>query len=103
MKTLNSKDIIDKFKDKDLSEYINHISHIENKPISGVGTVESFERRFNTFKAVIKRDFPHITYEEIIKFYKISYQFTDLIGWYGSEYLFSALEMENEINLRKLL
>ena len=82
-------------KTKNLEELVNKMGTTKDGlKISGVGDYISFKSRLDTFKQVIARDLPELTIDEILKFDSFSHKLRELYGWYGIEYLLSALEYE---------
>lgn len=80
-----------------LEELVNIIGRTKDgRIISDVGEYNTFKNRFESFKEMLKQNFPDFTEEEILKFTEHSYRLNKIYEWYGAEQLLKALEYESK-------
>lgn len=55
-----------------------------------------FMSRYRFFKKVLQKDYPELSNEEIIKFYKLFHRFGEIYSWNGVHTMFTIFEWENK-------
>lgn len=92
--------IADKSKYNSLEDILDVITDNGKLQYAEIGNKErdysSILNRYKFFKEYIRSNFPELTTEEVLKFYKIYHDFGEkLHGWNGVNYFMTFLEFEN--------
>ncbi len=76
---------------------------VNGEIIDRTGDYIAFKSRFDSFKDILKKDLPELTFDEVLKFDSLINKFRDVVySWNNVHDLLVALEFEqrkNKINL----